>query len=573
LNARHRIIQVFAIALTAALFAALIAPLATRSMRAAATSYYVNPAGNDSNDGLSTSKPFKTIQKAVDLAQPGEEINLSPGVYLQDVLSVRNGLADARISIKGPAGAVVKGGGNARIFEINHDNITLQGFTIDGQSGDPNSASGYRDKLLYVLGKQSRDGVSGLKVLNMTFTNAGGECIRLRYFAQGNEIADSTIVNCGIHDFRFNAGGKNGEGIYIGTAPEQRADGKNPTTDPDESNGNWIHDNTFNTQGNECVDIKESATGNIVERNQCTGQHDPESGGLDSRGSGNVFRSNEIYGNIGAGIRLGGDTAADGIGNDVYANTIRDNQSGGIKVQRQPQGQVCGNTMANNAGGDTVGSYPTSIKPTAACAGSPPPRPTSTAVPIPTSTTVPAPTKTPAPIPTSTPRPTPTSGPVTSGCGVVYAIDGGANTFIEAERSTHRGGRFQEISDSSRSAGAYMAIPGSGMQKDAGTFLSFDLSVTGGTTFYVWLLGYGSDGSTDSFFVQADGGTLTAAVITQGSWKWKRVSGVLALADGQHTLKISDREDGARIDKLLLTQNKSYVPTGQGGAALTPQCR
>ena len=118
-----------------------------------------------------------------------------------------------------------------------------------------------------------------------------------------------------------------------------------------------------------------------------------------------------------------------------------------------------------------------------------------------------------------------------------------------------------------------MAIPGSGMQKDAGTFLSFDLSVTAGTTFYVWLLGYGSDGSTDSFFVQADGGTLTAAVITQGSWQWKRVSGVLALADGQHTLTISDREDGARIDKLLLTKDKSYVPTSQGGTALTPQCR
>ena len=110
----------------------------------------------------------------------------------------------------------------------------------------------------------------------MTFKNAGGECVRLRYFAQHNEIATSRHSRrCGVHDFRFKAGGKNGEGIYIGTAPEQRGDGKNPTTDPDLSNGNWIHHNSFDTQGNECVDIKEAASGNLVENNRCTGQRDP----------------------------------------------------------------------------------------------------------------------------------------------------------------------------------------------------------------------------------------------------------------------------------------------------------
>ena len=236
MHAKHRIFQVFTLFFAISLLITVSAPFATRAMRAAAVSYYISPAGNDSNDGRSAGAAFKTIQKAIDLAQPGAVITLAPGIYLQDVRSTHNGSANAPITLAGPADAVVKGGGGARIVEINHDNITLSGFTIDGLWGDPNSIGGYRDKLLYVLGKQPRDGVSGLRVLKMTLMNAGGECVRLRYFAQHNEISGSSITKCGVHDFRFGAGGKNGEGIYIGTAPEQRGDGKNPTAEPDLSN-------------------------------------------------------------------------------------------------------------------------------------------------------------------------------------------------------------------------------------------------------------------------------------------------------------------------------------------------
>ena len=159
----------------------------------------------------------------------------------------------------------------------------------------------------------------------------------------------------------------NGEGIYIGTAPEQRSDGKNPTSDPDESSSNWIHDNIFDTQGNECVDIKEGSSGNIVENNKCTGQKDAESGGLDARGSNNIFRFNEVYANVGAGVRLGGDASQDGIDNDVYQNTIKDNKNGGIKFQRKPQGKICGNTMSGNTSGNAVGTFASSFTPTKAC--------------------------------------------------------------------------------------------------------------------------------------------------------------------------------------------------------------
>ena len=357
----HKLVR-FALAGVVAL---LLFPCSTSY--AGSANYYVSPYGSDANSGTSTAAALKTIQKAVDLAQPGDTIHLAAGVYLQDVVSRRNGAAAAPITIAGPAQAVVKGGGNARVIEINHDYIVLRGFTVDGLWGNPASKSGYRDKLLFALGKEARAGVSGLRVLGMTFRNGGGECIRLRYFAQRNEIANTTIENCGVHDFVFNDGGKNGEGIYIGTAPEQLRDGKNPTTDPDQSNFNWIHDNVINTQGNECVDIKEAATGNRIERNQCTGNKDPESAGFNSRGNGNIFVYNESYGNVGAGIRLGGDISSEGVDNEVCHNSIHDNNAGGIKFQRAPQADVCGNSMSNNSGGNAVGSYASRYKPTASC--------------------------------------------------------------------------------------------------------------------------------------------------------------------------------------------------------------
>lgn len=329
--------------------------------------YYISLNGEDGNSGISSDKPLRTIQKAIDLAQPGDVINLSEGEYFQDVVTRRNGTASAPIVIIGPQTAVIRGGGNARVIEVNHNYIFLVGFTVDGLHGSSNSKSGYRDKLVYILGKGTRSGVVGTKVFNMTLRNAGGECLRLRYFAQGNEIAYNTFLNCGKYDFAFKDGGKNGEGVYIGTAPEQLDDGKNPTADADQSNNNWIHHNVFDTQGNECVDIKEASEGNIVEYNSCTGQKDKNSGGMDSRGNGNTFRFNTIFGNVGAGVRLGGDTKADGIRNDIYQNTIKNNQSGGIKFQRFPQGKVCGNKMEENWRGNSSGSYRSRFNPEAPC--------------------------------------------------------------------------------------------------------------------------------------------------------------------------------------------------------------
>lgn len=331
-------------------------------------SWYVSPHGSNQRNGKSEQQAFSTIQQAIDVAMPGDTIHLLPGTYQQDMVTRRDGTEKAPITITGTKQSILTGGGDSRIVQIHHDYITLKGFTINGKYRNSHTQDSYRDKLVYVIGTQRKNGVTGLRILHMQLHNAGGECLRLRYFAQHNEIAYTTITNCGIHDFSFADGGKNGEGIYIGTAPEQRADNKNPTADPDESSYNWIHNNTINTNGNECVDIKEASRFNVVEHNDCTGQKDSESGGMDSRGEDNIFRYNTIHDNLGAGIRLGGDEDTDGINNEVYNNTIINNQSGGIKIQTWPQSnRICANTMSNNRGGNGVGNYGEKINPTSSC--------------------------------------------------------------------------------------------------------------------------------------------------------------------------------------------------------------
>ena len=63
------------------------------------------------------------------------------------------------------------------------------------------------------------------------------------------------------------------------------------------------------------------------------------------------------------------------------------------------------------------------------------------------------------------------------------------------------------------------------------------------------------------------------ANLIQGNWGWKKVGTTLQIGDGLHSFKVKNRENGANIDKIILTKDKSFVPAGLGVSALAPQCR
>lgn len=392
----------------------------------AAAGWYVTPTGAGTRNGQSWANAFPKIQMALDVAQAGDTIYLGDGDYFEFLFTRTHGTAEAPITIVGSPNAILRGvAGINRTFSINHDYYLLDGWTINGHDGLGGAKANYRDILLYIhgdaaaYGGEVQRGPRGVEVRNMTFTNAGGECVRLRYFVRDADIHHNTITNCGIYDFVFNSGTKNGEGIYIGTSALQWGDGKNPTADPDHTDHNHIHHNIINTQGNECIEVKEGSSANLIEFNECTGNKDAESAGMASRSDGNVFRFNTIYENIGAGIRFGGHTVDGytyGLHNDAYGNIIYDNGSGGIRFETSPQSVICGNNFVSPQGqvqpsivaGPYGNEYLTKVAPPCGTLATWTPTPTNTPTNTPTHTPTPTATHTPTHTPTNTPTHTPT---------------------------------------------------------------------------------------------------------------------------------------------------------------------
>lgn len=160
------------------------------------------------------------------------------------------------------------------------------------------------------------------------------------------------------------------------------------------------------------------------------------------------------------------------------------------------------------------------------------------------------------------------------GAGTLYYnIDGNTDSYFEAENYTSLVGTFRSVSDASRSNGQYMDTPnGSGNSNT--NYLTYELDVTNGGTFSIYMLSTGPDGSSDSFWVSVDGGTDNQLVTgSSGAWQWKKSGSTLSLPTGTHTLYVKVREDGAQADKILLSKSGSLSPSGFGGTSLTPLTR
>jgi hypothetical protein len=94
-------------------------------------------------------------------------------------------------------------------------------------------------------------------------------------------------------------------------------------------------------------------------------------------------------------------------------------------------------------------------------------------------------------------------------------------------------------------------------------------------THYLWIRGIGPTGNDDSCHAGLDGAAVPTATRISSffpTWTWSRstMDGTTATlgvgSPGLHTVNVWMREDGMIIDKILLTTNGSYVPTGAGPA-------
>ncbi|MFB7915842.1 right-handed parallel beta-helix repeat-containing protein [Streptomyces sp. NPDC056061] len=94
-------------ALLASLSVVAAAVPATAAQSAEGRTYYVAPSGRDSADGLSTTSPFRHIQRCADVMGPGDTCLITSGTYDETVVPARSGTADRPISYRAAEGAEV----------------------------------------------------------------------------------------------------------------------------------------------------------------------------------------------------------------------------------------------------------------------------------------------------------------------------------------------------------------------------------------------------------------------------------------------------------------------------------
>ena len=298
------------------------------------TVLHVDPViGSDTYSGAAAS-PFRTLQKALNLAVPGTTIRLASGVYQEANQTVTAGTAAAPIVIEPEPGAkpILDGKGNTlNAIRLGKSYYIVRNLEIR------NTNEGVR-----------LEGVTGVVFEGNTVHHINNEGIRLHYFAIANTIRNSKVYDTGLTS--------NGEGIYIGTAPEQRV--KNGGL-PDTSTHNIIIGNELYGTRGEALDIKEDSSFTRIENNLIHDVNAPNSGGMCIRSDQNYLYGNISRNNDGAGFRFGGDTVYSPMyGNNYYygvknvlRNNVANNNVGyGYKFMNGPQDANTTNTGSGNGG-------------------------------------------------------------------------------------------------------------------------------------------------------------------------------------------------------------------------------
>ena len=171
-----------------------------------------------------------------------------------------------------------------------------------------------------------------------------------------------------------------------------------------------------------------------------------------------------------------------------------------------------------------------------------------------------------------------TDSTVTSGSYTITAFqpDGNGDFVMEAEHDTSIVGSIDDwtaITDSSASGGgsnnAMQSLPNDGTAyatfDSSAAHLDYLINVPTGGNYYVHIRDYGATSSDDSVYVSIDDGSTTQTVTAGRTLDWKSSPGTLAIASGLHTVTVWDREDGAEIDKIVVSTS-STPPTGTGPA-------
>jgi len=144
-----------------------------------AATYYISPQGNDSNPGTEA-QPFRNIQKAADIVDPGDTVIVKDGTYIDDdgnnfvVVLNNGGTLGNPITFKSENkwGAVLDGqnyttsygwGFSANANYVRIEDFEIKGFSRDGATSNAGAQNGYYYRNhIHHIGNYCTDGGNGL---------------------------------------------------------------------------------------------------------------------------------------------------------------------------------------------------------------------------------------------------------------------------------------------------------------------------------------------------------------------------------------------------------------------------
>lgn len=167
----------------------------------------------------------------------------------------------------------------------------------------------------------------------------------------------------------------------------------------------------------------------------------------------------------------------------------------------------------------------------------------------------------------------------TSSAFGAFLPDANGLVVMEAENyeaNVAQGNHTWEVDSTAGFVGtsAMRAMPDNGAYEDTnfGTDsprLDYEVDFANTGYLSVWVRGFGHSWNSDSVWISINGDTANAKLVipSKSGFGWKRApGGVYVPSTGVHTINIWFREDGTSVDRVLITPDGSYTPTGDGPA-------
>ncbi len=163
---------------------------------------------------------------------------------------------------------------------------------------------------------------------------------------------------------------------------------------------------------------------------------------------------------------------------------------------------------------------------------------------------------------------------------ISFSSSNSTEIWLDAECG-NVGSNWQILSDASASGGTYLATAAgyeqiSAASTEAVDLLTYDFSVVEASNYKVWGRVITPSPNDDSFWVKVDESewVMWNSIPAGASWHWDDVHNqsndnvvFYDLESGDHTLSICMREDGAKLDKILIS-NTGITPVDLGGEAI-----